>query len=304
MQTIDIVIVFGYIIGIMVVGIAAGYRKNISSEQFFLAGKSLRWPIVGAALFTANISTIHLIGLAADGYRIGLVVGNFEWMASFCLIILGLIFVPYYMRTRINTLPEFLERRYGSGARMFLAFIAVVSALLIHIGISIYAGATVFKYIFGIPVFWAVIMISVITAIYTILGGLRAVMITDVIEAVVLVGGAITLTLISIFALPKVADIHSFAQFREALKPDQFNMLHSFRNPATGRLNEYSWLSVLLGYPILGIWYWCSDQTIVQKTLSDFWKKEQPELTMRNRIFERGEYRVSDRRDCMVYYTY
>lgn len=93
-------------------------------------------------------------------------------------------------------------------------------------------------------------------------------MITDVIEAVVLLGGAITLTLISIFALPKVADIHSFAQFREALKPAQFNMLHSFRNPSTGRLNEYSWLSVLLGYPILGIWYWCSDQTIVQKTLS------------------------------------
>jgi len=265
---IDFIIVFGYLLGIMIVGIAAGYRKNISSEQFFLAGKSLRWPIVGAALFTANISTIHLIGLSADGYRIGLVVGNFEWMASFCLIILGLIFVPYYLKTRINTLPEFLEKRYGKSARMFLAFIAIVSALLIHIGISIYAGATVFKYIFGIPVIWAVLMISVITAIYTILGGLKAVMVTDVIEAVVLLGGAITLTLISIFALPKVADVHSFEQFKEALKPAQFNMLHSLRNPETGRLNEYSWLSVLLGYPILGIWYWCSDQTIVQKTLS------------------------------------
>ncbi len=268
MDKIDFIIVFAYLLGIMVVGIAAGYRKNISSEQFFLAGKSLRWPIVGAALFTANISTIHLIGLSADGYRIGLVVGNFEWMASFCLIILGLIFVPYYLKTRINTLPEFLEKRYGKSARMFLAFIAIVSALLIHIGISIYAGATVFKYIFGIPVIWAVLMISVITAIYTILGGLKAVMVTDVIEAVVLLGGAITLTLISIFALPKVADVHSFEQFKEALKPAQFNMLHSLRNPETGRLNEYSWLSVLLGYPILGIWYWCSDQTIVQKTLS------------------------------------
>ncbi len=268
MDKIDFIIVFGYLLGIMIVGIAAGYRKNISSEQFFLAGKSLRWPIVGAALFTANISTIHLIGLSADGYRIGLVVGNFEWMASFCLIILGLIFVPYYLKTRINTLPEFLEKRYGKSARMFLAFIAIVSALLIHIGISIYAGATVFKYIFGIPVIWAVLMISVITAIYTILGGLKAVMVTDVIEAVVLLGGAITLTLISIFALPKVADVHSFEQFKEALKPAQFNMLHSLRNPETGRLNEYSWLSVLLGYPILGIWYWCSDQTIVQKTLS------------------------------------
>ncbi len=267
MTTIDLVIVIAYLVGIMTVGILAGYRKNTSSRQFFLAGKSLRWPMVGAALFTANISTIHLVGLAADGYRIGLVVGNFEWMATFCLILLGLVFVPFYLRSNLDTLPEFLEKRYSPAPRMILAFIAIVSALLIHIGVSIYAGATVFNTFFGIPVIWAVIVIALVTAVYTILGGLRAVIVTDSIQAVLLLGGAVALTLMALFALPSHG-IHSLAELKEAVKPEQLSMLHSFRNPETGRLNEFSWVSVLLGYPILGIWYWCTDQTIVQKSLA------------------------------------
>lgn len=266
MTTLDIAIVAMYMLGIMGIGIYAGYRKNTSSTQFFLAGKSLRWPVIGAALFTANISTIHLVGLAADGYRIGFVVGNFEWMATFTLIVLGLIFVPFYLRSNITTLPEFLEKRYSPTPRMILAVITVVSALLIHIGISIYAGAMVFLYFFGIPVLWSVVAIAVVAATYTIIGGLRAIVVTDSIQAVLLLSGAIVLTLFAIFALPEHG-IHSFADLQAAVKPDQLNMLHSFRNPETGRLNEYSWVSVLLGYPILGIWYWCTDQTIVQTTL-------------------------------------
>lgn len=266
MTTLDIAIVIFYLIGIMAVGIYAGYRKNTTSKQFFLAGKTLRWPMIGAALFTANISTIHLVGLAADGYRIGFVVGNFEWMATFCLIILGLVFVPFYLRSNIDTLPEFLEKRYSLAPRMIMAFITIVSALLIHIGISIYAGAMVFDYFFGIPVLWSVIVIAVVAATYTILGGLRAIVVTDTIQAVLLLSGAVVLTLFAIFALPEQG-IHSLTDLKAAVKSDQLSMLHSFRNPETGRLNEYSWVSVLLGYPILGIWYWCTDQTIVQKTL-------------------------------------
>ncbi len=266
MTTLDIAIVIIYMVGIMAVGIVAGYRRNTSSQQFFLAGKSLRWPMIGAALFTANISTIHLVGLAADGYRIGFVVGNFEWMATFTLIVLGLVFVPFYLRSKIDTLPEFLEKRYSPAPRMIMALITVVSALLIHIGISIYAGAMVFLYFFGIPVVWSVIVIALVAATYTIIGGLRAIVVTDTIQAVLLLSGAIVLTLFAIFALPD-RGIHSLSDLQAAVKGDQLNMLHSFRNPETGRLNEYSWLSVLLGYPILGIWYWCTDQTIVQKTL-------------------------------------
>lgn len=262
---VDMVIVWVYLIGIMVLGIAVGYRRNASSEQFFLAGKSLRWPMVGAALFTANISTIHLVGLSASGFGEGIVVGNFEWMAAFCLIILGLVFVPFYLRTNISTLPEFLERRYNKTCRMILAVISIWSALLVHIGVSLFAGATVFEYFFGIDATVAIVIIAVITAIYTILGGLKAVVVTDTIQAVVLLIGTVLLTAFGLKAVGAMG-IHSWADLQAATKPNQLSMVHSFRD-AHGNINSYSWFTVMIGYYVLGIWYWCTDQTIVQKTL-------------------------------------
>ncbi len=118
-STIDTAIIIAYLVGIMVVGILAGYRKNTSSDQFFLAGRSLKWPIIGTGLFCANISTVHLVGLASSGYKNGLVIGNFEWMAAFCLILLGIVFAPFYFRSKISTLPEYIEKRYGAAPRMF-----------------------------------------------------------------------------------------------------------------------------------------------------------------------------------------
>ncbi|MFC1502014.1 sodium/solute symporter [bacterium] len=263
--TVDLIIIIGYLIGIMFIGILVGYKKKASSVEFFLAGKSLRWPVIGAALFTANISTIHLVGLAADGYRIGLVVGNFEWMAAFTLIILGLVFAPFYFRSKLQTLPEYLEKRYSPTARTIMAFIAILGALLIHIGISLYAGAKVMEHFFGINMYISIIAIAIITATYTIIGGLKAVVVTDTIQAVLLLAGAAVLTILAIFALPDVG-IHSFAELKAAVKPEQMNMIHGLKNSAGG-LNEYSWLTVMFGYFVLGIWYWCTDQTIVQKVL-------------------------------------
>jgi SSS family solute:Na+ symporter len=263
--TLDLVIIAGYLLGIMGIGIWAGYKKGASSEEFFLAGKTLRWPIIGAALFTANISTIHLVGLAADGYRIGLVVGNFEWMAAFTLIILGLVFAPFYLRNRLQTLPEYLEKRYSPIARTFMAFIAILGALLIHIGISLYAGAKVMEHFFGINMYVSIVAIALITATYTIIGGLKAVVVTDSIQAVLLLAGAAVLTVISITHLPDVG-IHSLTELKAAVKPEQLNMIHGLKD-SSGFLNEYSWLTVIFGYFVLGIWYWCTDQTIVQKVL-------------------------------------
>jgi SSS family solute:Na+ symporter len=266
----DTVIVVAYLAGIMLVGILAGYRRNTSSDQFFLAGRSLRWPLIGTGLFCANISTIHLVGLASSGYKDGLVIGNFEWMAAFCLILLGIVFAPFYFRSRISTLPEYLEKRYGGATRTFLAFIFILSALLVHIGISLYAGAKVLEAFFGIPYVYSIVGISVITAIYTIIGGLRAVMITDAIQAVLLLGGAAILTVAGLRALPG-AGIETWAQFKAACRPDQLSMIQPITDAAApGRfsLREFSWYSIVFGYPILGIWYWCTDQTIVQKVLA------------------------------------
>ena len=267
---IDTIIIITYLLGIMAVGIIAGYKKDTSSEQFFLGGRSLKWPIIGTGLFCANISTIHLVGLASSGYQHGLVVGNFEWMAAFCLILLGMVFAPFYFRSKISTLPEYVEKRYSSGARSFLAGIFIMSALLVHIGISLYAGAKVLEAFFGINYIVSIVAISVITAIYTILGGLKAVMITNTIQAALLLGGALLLTLFGLHALGD-AGIHDWAAFKAACKPDQLSMIQPIADPsAPGKfgLREYSWYSILFGYPVLGIWYWCTDQTIVQNILS------------------------------------
>jgi len=210
------------------------------------------------------------VGLASSGYKDGLVIGNFEWMAAFCLILLGIVFAPFYFRSRISTLPEYLERRYSTGARTFLAVIFVMSALLVHIGISLYAGAKVLEEFFGINYILSIVGISVITAIYTILGGLRAVMITDAIQAVLLLAGAAILTLAGLLKLPG-AGIETWAQFKAACRPDQLSMIQPVQDAAAaGRfgLREFSWYSILFGYPVLGIWYWCTDQTIVQKILA------------------------------------
>ena len=262
---IDIYVIVIYLIAILFIGVSVGYKKNISKNDYFLAGRSLNWLVVGSALFATNISTIHLVGLASDGYRLGLVVGNFEFMAVFSIILLGLIFAPFYFKSKITTLPEYLEKRYSTNSRTFLAFVAVISALLIHIGIGLYAGAQVMNDFFGIPILVSITLISVITAIYTVLGGLKAVVVTETIQTVILLLGAISLTLAAFFALPSVG-IESWADLQQAVKPNQTNMLWDLRDE-NGKLYEYSWYSMVFGYPILGIWYWCTDQTIVQRVL-------------------------------------
>jgi SSS family solute:Na+ symporter len=257
---IDVSIIIVYLIAIVSIGVWSARRTAITGSIYFLAGRSLSWGMVGAALFASNISTIHLVGLTASGYNDGLVWGNFEWMAGPTLILLSLVFAPFYFKSRISTLPEFLERRYSPASRSFLAFMAILAALFIHIGMSLYAGAAVFRQFFGINVVTSIVIISVITAIYTVLGGLKAVVVTETIQTCILLLGALTITVLAILALPDHG-IHNLAQFKAALKPHQLNMLQT--HSAVG----LNWYAVFLGYPILGIWYWCTDQTIVQRVL-------------------------------------
>lgn len=256
----DLVIIIAYLAMVLIVGVLSSRRKHITSSFYFLAGRSLGWGVIGAALFASNISTIHLVGLAASGYNEGLVWGNFEWLAIITLILLSLVFAPFYFRTRIATLPEYLERRYSSACRSVLAFMAILGALFIHIGMSLYAGAEVFRQFFGIDVITSIAVVSVIVSIYTVLGGLRAVVVTETIQSAILLVGAAVVTVYAILALPEHG-IHSFQEFRAAVRPNQLNMLQT---ASTAGVN---WYAVFLGYPVLGIWYWCTDQTIVQRVL-------------------------------------
>jgi SSS family solute:Na+ symporter len=259
-QPLDLAIIIIYLVGILAVGILSTRNRRVTGSVFFHAGRSLKWWIVGAALFASNISTIHLVGFAASGYNEGLVWGNFEWMAGFTLVLLALVFAPFYFKSRISTLPEFLERRYSPASRSILAFMAIMAALLIHIGMSLYAGAAVFKRFFGINLLTSIGVVAVITVIYTVVGGLQAVVVTETIQASILILGAIIITVSATLALP-AHGIHSWSQLAAAVKPGQLTMIHSHDSAGL------TWYAVLLGYPVIGVWYWCTDQTIVQRVL-------------------------------------
>ena len=256
----DVCIIVLYILLILSVGIFSARKTKVTGQVFFLAGRSLPWGVVGAALFASNISTIHLIGLSASGYNEGLVWGNFEWMAAFTLILLSLVFAPFYFRSKISTLPEFLERRYSPASRSLLAFVAILAALFIHIGMSLYAGAVVFQQFLGLNVFASILIVAVAVSIYTVFGGLRAVVMTETVNTAVLLIGASLVTVFALRALP-AHGIHTLSQFRAAVKPGQLDMLQT-HNPA-----GLNWWAIFLGFPVLGVWYWCTDQTIVQRVL-------------------------------------
>lgn len=257
-ETIDLAIIITYFVFIVGFGCWVGLRnkKSNQGEGFFLAGKSLTWPVIGLALFATNISTVHLVSLAEEGYTNGLAYGNFEWMAPFTLILLALFFAPFYIRSKVTTLPDFLEKRYSRASRDWLSFLSIVSAIFIHIGFSLYAGAVVLEGMFGIDKMTSIILIAGMTGLYTIVGGLMAVVFTESIQTIILLFGAIVLTAIAYIK------IGGWSGLQQSVDPHSLTLLRPHGDPS-----GLPWYAVLLGYPIIGIWYWCTDQTIVQRVL-------------------------------------
>ncbi|MEO6523051.1 MAG: sodium:solute symporter [Mucilaginibacter sp.] len=263
-STVDIIITIAYILFIVTIGLWAGTRRKkkgeTSSNDYFLAGKTLKWPMIGLALFATNISCLHLVSLAQSGFDSGLLNGNFEWMAAFTLILLALFFIPFYIRSGITTLPDFLEKRYNKACRDWLALISIISAVIIHIAFSFLAGGIVLETLFGINMYTSIIAIALVTGLYTIIGGLRAVVVTETIQSVVLISGAIIITIFSWNKLGGWEHLTTILQQNNAI--DKLSMVRP-----VGDASGMSWVAVFLGYPILGIWYWCADQTIVQRAL-------------------------------------
>src|SRR5580765_6569465 len=211
MSGLDWGIIAIYLLGVVGLGIVAGVlrRKNeIGGEggHYFLAGNTLSWPVIGLAMFAANISTVHLVSLAEAAYKFGLVFGNFQWMAGFTLILLSLFFAPLYLRSRVATLPDFLERRFNRGCRDVLSVVSLFSAIIIHMGVALYTAAWVLRGILGLApgatIFGAdalvlfIIGIGLLTGIYTMLGGLLAVVWTESMQTVLLLVGAVVITVV------------------------------------------------------------------------------------------------------------
>ncbi|HET6441997.1 MAG TPA: sodium/solute symporter [Phycisphaerae bacterium] len=267
-ETIDVVVMIAYIISIVGLGCWVGLRhrkKGGEAKDYFLAGKTLRWPIIGLALFATNISCVHLVSLAQAGFDSGLLLGNFEWMAAFTLVMLGLFFAPFYIRSRVATLPDFLERRYNRACRDWLAVLSMVSAVIIHIGFSFLTGGKVLEALFGMDIYHSIIIIAALTALYTIIGGLMAVVITEGIQTIIMVIGASVIAYFAWDAMGGWEPMKTVLSLENVFGENDIIKTSMLRPP--GDASGMPWYAIFLGYPVLGIWYWCADQTIVQRVL-------------------------------------
>ena len=252
----DILVIGAYFAVLLGIGIWAARREKILSSDYFLAGRDVGWLAVGASLFASNIGSEHLVGLAGTGAASGLAVGHFEWIACFMLLLLGWLFVPFYLRSGVYTMPEFLERRYSAAARWYFTWVSVIGYVLTKISVTLFAGGVVMKAVTGFDFWTSAAILIVITGLYTIFGGLRAVIYTEVMQAVVLIVGSITLMFIGLHA------VGGWSGLRASVPPDFFSMW----KPSNHK--DFPWTGVVFGAPILGIWYWCTDQHIVQRVLA------------------------------------
>ena len=255
----DWVIVAAYFALTIGVAVWASRRERAGTEtsaDYFLAGRNIGWFIVGSSLFASNIGSEHLVGLAGTGAASGVAVAQFEILASLILLLLGWLFVPFYLRSGVFTMPEFLERRYSPGARWYLAIVSIIAYVLTKISVTIAAGGIVFEALMGIDFWTGALIVVVATGAYTVIGGLLAVLYTDMIQMFVLLAGAIAVTVVGLSALG------GWGEMTMALGPEFFDLWKPASDPA------FPWTGILFGAPILGVWYWCTDQFIVQRVLS------------------------------------
>jgi solute:Na+ symporter, SSS family len=255
LATIDISIIVVYFLVIFSIGFYFA-RRGRTSTDYFLASRNVGWFAIGASLFVSNISTEHFIGLSGSGASSGLAVGHFEWWACLILLILGWVFVPFYLRSNVFTMPEFLERRFNRSCAVYLASISIIAYIFTKISVQLYAASVVLERVAGWTLWKTAIVLVIATGVYTIAGGLAAVIYTDMVQTMILITGAVILTLVGLHR------VGGFEGLRAAVPASYFHMIKPPDDPA------FPWTGIFFGAPILGIWYWCTDQVIVQRVLS------------------------------------
>jgi SSS family solute:Na+ symporter len=282
LQSLDWIVIAGYFGIILALAWWVIKRRQNTSTDYFLAGRHLGWFIVGASIFASNIGSEHLVGLAGSGATDGVAMAHYE-LHAWCLLVLGWIMVPFYMRSKVFTMPEFLERRFSPTARTVLSGISLVAYVLTKIAVGVFAGGVVFSVLLpdvnlmGMDSFWVgSILVIVITGLYTVLGGMRAVAYTEALQTIVLIVGS---ALVTIFGLQYVG---GWSELRSIVGSEMFNLWKPLV-PAgvegtwapikeVGKMawyfnDNYPWLGMLFCAPIIGLWYWCTDQYIVQRAL-------------------------------------
>jgi SSS family solute:Na+ symporter len=255
MAIIDYIIIVIYFLIVLGIGLFFSKRGKTTTD-YFLAGRHVGWIAIGASLFATNISSEHFLGLAGTGSKSGLAVGHFEWLACLIVLLLGWLFTPFYLKSGVFTIPEFIEKRYNSTARYYLSIVSIFAYIFTKVSISLYAGGILLNAVVGWDMYTSAIVIVVITGLYTVMGGLSAVIYTDLVQMFILIIGSIALTLIGLNSAGGWEKIVS------TTPPDFWNMFKPMSDP------DFPWTGIIFGAPIVGIWYWCTDQYIVQRVLS------------------------------------
>lgn len=253
---IDAFVLLAYLIIVLSLGFYYSKRNDESYSDYFLAGRNIGWLTVGMSIFATNISSEHFIGLAGAGATRGLAVGQFELMAIFTLIFLGWVLAPIYFKSNVVTVPEFLEKRFDLRIRKFFAAFSIIIYVFTKILVSLFAAGLLFYKIFGLNIYATSIIIVLITGLYSVTGGANAVIRTQLFQGIVLIIGAIVL---SVFGLNAVG---GFSGLEQKLPAHFFNMFKPISDP------DYPWTGIIFGAPIIAFWYWCTDQYIVQRILS------------------------------------
>ena len=252
-------------------------QKNDNSADYFLGGKDATWIAIGASIFASNIGSEHLIGLAGAGASSGMAMAHWE-IQGWMILILGWVFVPFYTRSMVYTMPEFLERRYNTQSRTILSVISLISYVLTKVAVTVYAGGLVFQQVFGIKELWgidffwiAAIGLVLITAIYTILGGMKSVLYTSVLQTPILLLGSLIILVLGLKAIGSWDQMLQYCDVKPNYEGATGSMIHLMRSNSDP---QYPWLGALIGSAVIGFWYWCTDQYIVQRVLSGKNEKE------------------------------
>lgn len=259
--TIDWIFVILYLLIIAGVSVWSIRKSKETTSDYFLANRNLGWFVIGASILASNVGSEHIVGLAGSAARSGTVLGHYE-LHSYIVLILGWVFVPFYLRSSVYTMPEFLEKRFNPQARRLLSIIQLFSYIIAKASVTIFAGALVFNQFLGVDFWTGAIILVVVTGVYTVMGGLHAVMYTEAIQAIVLLAGSAVLLF---FGLREVGGWNALM---DSIPKEKLNMFRPMSDP------EYPWLGILIASPIVGLWYWCTDQHIVQRCLAAKNEKE------------------------------
>jgi len=253
---VDLIVIAVYFVFVIWLGISLG-KKHDSAEDYFLAGRSMIWPFIGISLFASNISSTTLIGLAGDAYSTGICVFNYEWFAVVILIIFAIFFLPFILQARIFTMPEFLEKRFDGRARTYFSVLTLFLNIVVDTAGSLYAGGLMLKLIFPeIPMWQTITILAVVAGVYTIAGGLAAVIYTDAAQTILLLIGAVTVTFM---ALDKIG---GWGNVTDVIPGDMLSLIRPLDDPSV------PWLGLITGVPLLGFYFWCTNQFMVQRVLS------------------------------------